>query len=218
MTLSLSVARENRNCSFEKLRVFVQSFGCVGVTPTPPPAHPSIRACSHDRVWSWFLILNFDVEFLSFAQHTHTRYTYVHTYTYIHTNTHTYTHIHIHTHIYTQRRTCTHKCTSTHLQTAALEFDLEFCLVVCGVFDFESAISYRNPLAHCVLQCVAVCCSVLQCVAVYYWPNVSHPCHCYLWCFEVICGVLKFQSAIRCRNPRAPCVLQCLLQCLLQWN
>jgi len=86
-----------------------------------------------------------------------------------------------------------------------LASDYEKCMCCTAVYDcLRLNVSWKNAAdaiekteRECVLQCVAVCCSVLQCVAV---------CCCVLLCVAVRCCLLQC-VAVCCR------VLQCVAVC-----
>ena len=88
---------------------------------------------------------------------------HTHTHKHAHTHTHTYTHIHTHTHTHTCGRAHIHTHTRarahTHTQTQAWGFlARDPAIPVCPTSG--------------VLQCIAVCCSVVQCGAVSVWCSV----------------------------------------------
>ena len=74
-------------------------------------------------------------------------------------------------------------------QYAALQC-VAACCSVLGSMSPRFGIERMNDLAVCcsVLQCVAVCCSVLQCVAV---------CCSVLQCAAVCCSVFRKDNSIR---------------------
>jgi len=79
-------------------------------------------------------------------------------------------------------------------------------MVTVAVFDTIPSIlvsAPASPANTCVLQCVAVCCSVLQCVAV---------CCSVLQCVAVCCSVLQITCVLQCVTINA-CVAVCS-QCL----
>jgi len=114
---------------------------CTTYTPTP---HAHSRAFTH---------IHTHVP----PARTHTRArTHTHTYTYIHIHTHSYTHTHIHTYIHTylchvHTHTHTHTYIQTHANTRTQDSHRE-------MFSQMNAHEHHSD--------VAVCCSVLQCVAV----------------------------------------------------
>jgi len=81
----------------------------------------------------------------SFKENQHT-----HTHTHIHTDTHTYTHTHTHTHAH------------THTHTRRHQHPRRWQLRVMGI----SQTGTQNRHCTLLLRCVAVCCSMLQRVAV----------------------------------------------------
>jgi len=83
----------------------------------------------------------------------------MHTYAYAYTYIHTYIHIYIHTHTYTHALHNKHTHTHTHTHTHRWRWHCQL-VYVCATTTSSWFCS------SCVLQCVAVCCSVLQCVAV----------------------------------------------------
>ena len=127
---------------------------------------------------------------------------HTHTHTHIHTRTHGHTFPHIHTPTHT--RTCTH--TLSEMQCCSALSVLQCVVVFCNVLQCVAPKNRtsntfwegrRTRSTPSVLQCVecAVCCNVLQCVAVLQCATVC--CYMLLQCVEVCCGVL-WSVALRC--------------------
>ena len=91
--------------------------------------------------------------------HAHTR---THMLTHAHTRTHTHTHAHTctHTHTHTHTRMHTHTHTDTHIQIRTHQTNARS--------EFESQGLWSQLILWCsVMQCDAICCSVLNSVVVY---------------------------------------------------
>ena len=105
----------------------------------------------------------------------------MHTYVYTHTHTHIYTHLHvyiyIHTHIHLYQAVFADEGAFRNLslllpRTGASMGSAELDMIRHFPASAEASYCLPNLYAEalaasqvCVLQCVAVCCSVLQCVA-----------------------------------------------------
>jgi len=100
---------------------------------------------------------------------------------YIYIHTHTHTHMHTHTHSLSLTHTHTHKYTHTLLPLipcSLLPDPSLSCAVNMNRGSTPSTSTTPRPsgilsfshssMMHCVLQCGAVCCSVLQGVAVFH--------------------------------------------------
>ena len=115
------------------------------------------------------------------------QHTATHCNTLQHTAPHCTTLQHTATHCTTLQHTAPH-CTTLH-HTATQ--DLRMLPDVTKIFAYlsaGSALLVRTISKFCLLQCVAVCCSVLQCVAV---------CCSVLQCVAVCCSVLQCVRTIR---------------------
>jgi len=90
--------------------------------------------------------------------HTHI-HTQLHTETHTHTRRHTNTHTHTHTHTHSLTQTQTHTHGDIPTDEGLKHRDVSFKIV------FVKSSHKRSSVLQCFVLCVAVCCSVLQCVA-----------------------------------------------------
>jgi len=87
------------------------------------------------------------------------------THTHTHTHSHTRTHTHIRAHTYTYARRCTHGHTHTlNMSNVGFSCRYIFGSTIASDHDFGQVVAFLVCCNVCImLQCVAVCCSVLQC-------------------------------------------------------
>ena len=110
-----------------------------------------------------------------------------------HTYTHTHTHTNTHAHTHTRKRMRMH----TVLNTDEIFEGLKS--------KFGAAVwprhSHATHLVYSVLQCVAMCCGVLQLQCAAVWPRHTHTTHLFysvLQCAAMCCGVLQCVAVAVC--------------------
>ena len=137
--------------------------------PLSSTCPPNLMVFSHAHT---FIMLAYAICTL---QHAPT-YSHILQHTAIHRNTlqHSVTQS-CHTHTWVVSRVCMSHVTYYHL-ALALTLPLQFLIFICLAANSARANSELSPVRCRVWKCVAVCCSMLQCVAVIRRTQVTQSC------------------------------------------